>query len=69
MGLRLCSLRLSAEGLTPAELARDSPGEHEARDRLCRFRAGALPANLKPKDYLPGASHYFSSFDPIQALD
>jgi len=40
MGLRLDSLRLSAEEPTPAELVRDSPGEHKARDRLSRFRAG-----------------------------
>ena len=38
--LRLDSLRLSAEEPTPAELARDSAGEREARDRLSRFRAG-----------------------------
>jgi len=40
MGLRLDSLRLSAEEPTPAELARDSPGAHEARDTPSHFRAG-----------------------------
>jgi hypothetical protein len=44
MGLRLCSLRLSAEEPIPAGLARDSPGELEARDTPSRFRDGPLGA-------------------------
>ena len=40
MGLRLGSLRLSAEEPIPGELARDSPGEHEARDTPSDFRDG-----------------------------